>query len=202
MKTCYIVGAGDFSGEFFPDESDFVIAADGGYATLQEKGIRCDLVVGDMDSLKEIPKDVKTVRHPVEKDETDMHLGYLEGVKRGYKNFSIYGGTGGRSDHTFANYCLLLNIKNSGHSARLYSDADVAYIVKNEAIRIYGNPKSTVSIFAFGGAAEGVSIKELYYTLERATLAPDFPLGVSNSFVTDTAKIEVQSGALLVIQEI
>ena len=41
MKTCYIVGAGEFYGSFMPDDDDLVIAADGGYKALLEKGIQC-----------------------------------------------------------------------------------------------------------------------------------------------------------------
>ena len=202
MKTCYIVGAGDFGRGFVPQDSDLVIAADGGYATLKEKDIRCDLLIGDMDSIGEIPEGVEILTHPVEKDETDTWLAYLEGRKRGYESFEIYGGTGGRSDHTFANYCLLLKIKDDGCSARLYSDTEVAYIIKNEGIRVTGKPKNNISVFAFGGVCDGVDIKEFYYELPDGTLTPDFPLGVSNSFVTETAEISVRNGALLIIQQI
>ena len=202
MKTCYIVGAGDFDRGFTPGKDDLVIAADGGYTSLQEKGIRCDLLIGDMDSIHAVPSDVEILTYPIEKDETDMHLAYLEGYRHGYRRFEIYGGTGGRSDHTFANYCLLLNIKNNGCEARLYSATEVAYVIKNESVRVFGKPKSKISVFAFGGVARGVSIKGLYYELTGGTLSPDFPLGVSNSFVCDSAEIGVRDGELLVIAEI
>ena len=55
MKICYIVGAGDFFGDFTPSSDELVIAADGGYDTLVEMEKTCSLFVGDMDSLKEYP---------------------------------------------------------------------------------------------------------------------------------------------------
>ena len=56
MKTCYIVGAGDFGdGTLCPREEDLVIACDGGYAHCMERGIRMDLVAGDFDSLGYLP---------------------------------------------------------------------------------------------------------------------------------------------------
>ena len=49
---CYIVGAGTFYEEgFAPERGDFVIAADGGYQILLERGVTMDLVVGDFDSI-------------------------------------------------------------------------------------------------------------------------------------------------------
>ncbi|MBE6536293.1 MAG: thiamine diphosphokinase [Ruminococcaceae bacterium] len=202
MKTCYIVGAGEFEHGFTPRAEDIVIAADGGYSALVKKEIRCDLLIGDMDSISKIPSEIELIRHPVEKDETDTHLAFLEGWRRGYRKFEIYGGTGGRSDHTFANYCLLLNIKNHGGDARLYSDTEVAYIIKNSTMRVTGKPEKTISVFAFGAECSGVNINGLYYELSDGSLSPDFPLGVSNKFVSDVAEIGVKNGALLVIQEL
>ena len=132
MSICYIVGAGEFYGSFKPSEDDLVIAADGGYLTLTKLGIRCDVLIGDMDSLKKIPDGVEILRHRVEKDETDMHLAYLEGRRRGYSEFMLYGGVGGRPDHTFANYCLLSYIKENGGSAKLIDNGYIAYVIKNE----------------------------------------------------------------------
>lgn len=202
MKTCYIVGAGEFEHGFTPRAEDIVIAADGGYSALVKKEIRCDLLIGDMDSISKIPSEIELIRHPVEKDETDTHLAFLEGWRRGYRKFEIYGGTGGRSDHTFANYCLLLNIKNHGGDARLYSATEVAYIIKDGAMRVTGNPGKTISVFAFGEECTGVNIRGLCYELSEGKLSVDFPLGVSNEFVGNSAEIGVTRGTLLVIQEI
>ena len=78
MGICYIVGAGAFWGDFTPSEDDLVIAADGGLDTLRSIDIRVDLAVGDFDSARSVPDGIETVRFKVEKDETDMHLAYLE----------------------------------------------------------------------------------------------------------------------------
>ncbi len=202
MSTCYIVGAGEFYGTFTPDTDDLVIAADGGYSSLLARDIRCDLLIGDMDSISSLPSEVETMRHKVEKDETDMHLAYLEGERRGYSDFAIYGGVGGRPDHTFANYCLLAHIRQHGGRAKLYDKMSVAYAVANECVKLSATEGKTVSIFAFGGEARGVSVRGLYYTLENGILTPDFPLGVSNHTVGKEAEIEVKDGILLVIEEI
>ena len=107
-NICYIVGAGELHSLPSPTEGDLVIAADGGLDALASGGITPAVVVGDLDSLSgRVPEGVEILRHPVEKDETDSHLSYLEGAKRGYTRFSLYGCTGGRDDHTFANYSLL-----------------------------------------------------------------------------------------------
>ena len=79
MKTCYIIGAGNCSVKPKPSEGDLVIAADGGYDTLYNFGMKPDLLVGDLDSIDAVPRGVEIIRHPIKKDETDMHLAYLEG---------------------------------------------------------------------------------------------------------------------------
>ncbi len=202
MGICYIVGAGEFFGSFSPKKDDLVIAADGGYEVLLTRGIRCDLLIGDMDSIEKIPHGVEILRHKVEKDETDMHLAYLEGARRGYSEFVLHGGVGGRPDHTFANYCLLSYIKNNGNNAKLIGDGYIAYAVKKEATRVRGKAGDGISVFAFGGDCTGVRIKGLYYGLDGGTLTPSFPLGVSNHFTESEAEISAEEGTLLVIQKI
>ncbi len=202
MGICYIVGAGEFYGEFIPKEDDLVIAADGGYRALAEKNIRCDLLLGDMDSLDKAPLGVETLKYKVEKDETDMRLAYLEGVKRGYTSFRLYGGVGGRVDHTFANYCLLAEIASNGHTATLYDERHKTFAIKNNSTRVVGDRGKTISIFAFGGEAHGVNITGLYYELKDGTLSPVNPLGVSNHFTEREGEVSVSSGTLLIMQEI
>ena len=202
MKLCYIVGAGDFCGGFTPSEDDLVIAADGGYDALIKNGIRCDLLIGDLDSITTPPKDIPLIKHPVRKDETDMHLCFNEGLARGYTEFCIFGGTGGRDDHTFANYSLLLNIKNQGCNAVLYGANSATRVIKNEKIELVGEKGKHFSAFAFGGIAKGVYIRGLEYEADGIELTPDFALAVSNIFTDKAASISVDDGALLIMTEL
>ena len=201
MKTCYIIGAGDFLSPFARGESDMVIAADGGYDNAEKYGIKCDLLIGDLDSIEKIPEGIETIRHPVMKDETDMYLAYLEGKRRGYTHFEIHGGTGGRIDHTYANFSLLSAIRNSGDSAILCDTGWYATVIKNESATFGGNVGEHLSIFAFGGVARGISLSGLLYPLTNGELSPDSQLGISNSFAGSEATVTVENGSLLVIIE-
>ena len=200
MGICYLVGAGDFYGQIAKCNDDFIIAADGGYDSLVRHGYMPDLLIGDFDSLKgDIPKDVRAIRHPKEKDDTDMFLAYGEGVKLGYTEFVMLGATGGRLDHTYANLSLLLYAKEHGHNITAMDANGIILCLKNESLTLSGNSGDTFSVFAIGGDAHGVSIKCAKYEAENVTLSPSFPLGVSNEFIDTDAKISVKNGSLLVI---
>ena len=161
----------------------------------EASGAICSLV-------KSVANDVKTLTFPPEKDDTDMRLAYLEGKKRGYTSFEIYGGTGGRSDHTFANYCLLYEMKLDGCEARLHGRSDIAYIIRNEATRGGGSSNKYISVFAFSEKASGVCIQGLKYEVTDAILQPHFPLGVSNQKTGGEYEISVSDGTLLIIEEL
>lgn len=144
-------------------------------------------------------KCVEAFRHPVMKDETDMYLAYKIGAERGYADFELYGGVGGREDHTFANYCLLLRAKNDKNDMTLIGNGTKTFVIKNEKKRIFGKCGATVSAFAFGSDAKGVTISGLKYEADGVTLDVARPLGVSNSFLSSgEGEISVIDGALLV----
>jgi thiamine pyrophosphokinase len=185
-----------------PSDGDLVIAADGGYDNLLSLGITPNIIIGDLDSVRsELPKEIELIRHKVEKDETDTHLAYLEGARRGYTEFELYGGTGGREDHTFANYSLLLYAKNEGNNIKLVSENMDVFVIKNEKIELDGKADGGFSAFAIGGVCRGVTIDGLYYNAWDVTLTPEFPIGVSNHFVGKRATVEVRSGTLLIMVE-
>ncbi len=201
MGKCFIVGAGEFNDYFEPQQDDLVIAADGGYDSLMIHGIRCDLLVGDLDSVECLPKDMEIIRYPVKKDETDMHLAFILGYERGYREFVIFGGGGGRADHTFANYCLLYNMELHGCEGVMISEQVHTRIMKNKKITFSSADGAGLSVFAFDGEARGVSITGAKYEARDIVLKSSFPLGVSNSFTEVRAEVQVNDGALLVIWE-
>ena len=201
MSVCYIVGAGEFYGSFTKEEGDLVIAADGGYDTLLRLGIAPDLLIGDMDSIASAAVGVELLRFPVKKDETDTHLAYLEGVKRGYTEFALYGCVGGRDDHTFANYSLLIYAKRQKNKVKLIGKECDAFAIKNESITLSGEVGKHFSAFAFSGEARGVYISGLEYEAENITLTPDFALAVSNRFTESVATVSVDDGELILMTE-
>lgn len=201
MSICYIVGAGELYGSFAPCDGDLVIAADGGYDNLMKLGVTPDLVIGDMDSIVSDSAKAERLVYPIKKNETDSFLAYFEGVRRGYSEFLLYGCTGGREDHTYANYSLLVYARNHGHKMTLVGKVCDATAIVNESIELHGTPTSHLSVFAFGGKAQGVSVIGAEYEAENIALSPDFPLGVSNRFLSTPVTVGVKSGALLIMTE-
>ena len=73
-SVCYLVGAADFREAPRVKDGDFVIAADGGYDRLNALGITPNALIGDMDSIEEVPSGIELFKFKAEKDETDMRL--------------------------------------------------------------------------------------------------------------------------------
>ncbi|NLD59260.1 MAG: thiamine diphosphokinase [Clostridiales bacterium] len=196
---CWIVGAGDFCARgFAPAPGDWVVAADGGLASLAQIGVSPDAVVGDFDSLASPPEGAEVVRLPVEKDETDMLAAIRLGLERGFRDFRLYGGTGGRLDHTVANLQLLCYLSLRGARGRLVDESCQFTAITDGELRFGAASTGVLSVFAPLGEARGVALEGLRYPLEGATLRGDYPLGVSNAFVGRPARASVASGTLLV----
>ncbi|MBQ7363334.1 MAG: thiamine diphosphokinase [Clostridia bacterium] len=196
MNTCYIVGAGELYNLAKPDKTDLLIAADGGYDHLISHHLTPNLLIGDLDSIREVPEDVEILRFPERKDETDMLLAFNEGYARGFREFRIYGGTGGREDHTYANYSLLLYAKNRGARAVLSMKGFNAEVLRDETVSVMPEHSGYFSLFALGGEAR-VTIRGALFDAEDITLTPEFPLGVSNRYRAPVTQITVTHGTVL-----
>ena len=200
MKTCYIISAVEMKNNFpSPDADDLVIAADAGYLNLQKTDIKPDVIIGDFDSAKKPEADAQVEAFPVLKDDTDTMLAIRYGFQSGYKRFEIYGGIGGeRTDHTIANIQSLAYIAEHGGSGTLVGENERFTLIKNSSVTLHSEKGKTLSVFAYGGIAEGVSIKGAVYESDDLELSPFFPLGVSNKFKEDTATVGVKKGYILI----
>lgn len=203
MKRCFIFGAAPCEKiSFTPGADDLVIAADGGYGHLKRMGVAPDIIIGDFDSLETPPMDsigsnIQT--HPCEKDDTDMMLAIKYGLSKGYSRFFLYGGIGGRLDHTVANLQALAYLARRGARGVLMDEAACATVIREDVLTFDADMRGIVSIFALDERAEGVTSKGLKYPLIDATLTNSFPLGVSNAFTGAESVISVKKGSLLVI---
>lgn len=202
MKRALIFGGGIYKDEFpviLPE--DFIIAADKGVEILISRDIAPHITVGDFDSSSVIP-DENVIRLPVEKDITDTHAAVDIALGKGCDEIHIYGGTGGRPDHTFANYSIVASLAEKGVKAQLVGEGYRIGAVCRGKITLSGEKGSTLSVFSWSEESRGVSLKGVKYPLENAVLNKNFSLGVSNSFTEEIAEISVSDGILLVMQEI
>ena len=201
MKRCFIFAAGTYYGlRERPQSGDLVLAADAGYEVCRREGIVPDLVLGDFDSMEQ-PADFKNVlRVPVEKDDTDTMLAVKTALENDCDEIYIYGGTGGkRLDHTLANLQTLLYLRRRGARGYLYDNDFVWTAIENESLTIRREVEwGLFSAFCLGDRAEGIDEVGFQYSLQDASLMPDFPLGVSNHIMEDTATVTVRRGALIV----
>ncbi len=204
MSICYIIGAFKPNiSEINKNSGDLIIAADKGYLYLKDAGIEPDIIIGDFDSLGFIPKSncAEILKLNKRKDDTDTLFAVKEAIKRGYDKFVIFGALGGRADMTVSSFQTAHFLANNGCTAIFCGDGYSCTVIKNGNLKFKSGTKGTVSVFAFGGKACGVTEKGLSYTLTNAELTPDFPIGVSNEFTEDVAEISVKNGSLLIITD-
>ena len=198
VKKCVIFCAAGFDGlleETGPE--DCVIAADGGLRHAHAAGVEPTVILGDFDSLGYVPRGANVF--PVEKDDTDAMLAVRQGLAQGCRAFLLYGGLDGpRLDHTVANYQALQFLADHGAAGYLVGRDYLVTVVKNGTLSFPAGCSGTVSVFAMGADAQGVSLTGLYYPLTDGTLTSGFPLGVSNHFTGAEAEISVKEGSLLV----
>lgn len=205
--TCYIFGAGEFSPcEITLKEDDLVIAADGGYDHLVRLGLRADVALGDFDSVTshEIWEDTicEKKTYPPEKDDTDMMLAIQFGLTKGYEQFAIFGGLGGRLDHTVANIQALSFLAASHAQGILYHEDYALTVIQNSSFTLSKDVSGYVSVFSLSDTSENVTIKGLKYEVEGVTLSNTVPLGVSNEAVGKKGVISVERGLLLILWHI
>ena len=205
---CFVIGAGDLTmGELSVSKDDYVIAVDGGLSYCGILNVEPHMIIGDFDSLSEgeiqalevlkeqIPERIITL--PTAKDDTDMLAALKHGLELGYKDFRIYGGTGGRFDHTLANIQCLLFLKNKNATGYLVDGTGMIFVIQNEAVHLNRNLEGVLSLFCLGKEAKGVSIQNMKYVVKDYTLRNDYPIGISNEFIGEEAVISVEDGELV-----
>ncbi|REK22010.1 MAG: thiamine diphosphokinase [Actinobacteria bacterium] len=208
MDTILIFAGGDpiplHLIEELPD-SDMVIAADSGYSVAESLGLKVNTLVGDMDSVTDqvsldaLPSSVSVVRHPEDKDATDLDLALELAAREQPHRVVLVGAEGGRFDHEVGAATTICDDRWAAIPEIDWVRSDsLVHVVRNTR-RIQGDPGGLISIIPMGGEAEGVSTSGLKWELNEDTLSPGSSWGVSNRFARTEAVIRVQRGVVLAI---
>jgi thiamine pyrophosphokinase len=200
---------------------DLIIAADGGLRHVLALGIQPDVVIGDLDSVPgELVQLVngrgaEIIRFPVAKDKTDLELALDLARDRGSSEVVIAGALGGRIDHELANVLLLaspalaglqVTIIGVGGQSTDWSVPDSATAQPSASINVCtaktsvsGREGDIVSLLPLGGSVRCIETDGLLYPLAGEDLEVGTTRGVSNMMTSESARVVVHDGVLLVV---
>ena len=182
-----------------------VIAADGGARLARECGLAVDLLVGDMDSIdpRELARlqagGTQVLRHPVDKDETDLELALKWAAAQGIGCLRVVGALGGRLDQTLANVALLALPQLRDCDLQLIDGEQRAWLLSPGEHEIGGAAGDTLSLLPLQGPAQGIVSRGLHWEWRDETLWPGPARGISNLLETAEAGLRFTDGMLLVV---
>ncbi|MDD3796168.1 MAG: thiamine diphosphokinase [Lachnospiraceae bacterium] len=213
MKSALIISGGSIEREFaLPymkrKKYDCIIAADRGLLFLKENQIMPTHIVGDFDSAdaswletyRENPE-VEIRRFHPEKDWTDTEIAVELALELSCSRIDILGATGSRIDHVIGNIQVLSLARAHQADCCLVDSRNRIYLI-NSGIQLQKNKQhgNYVSLFAYGGDVQGLTLKGFKYPLDHFTLGTVGTRGVSNEIIEETASISFDTGQLLVIE--
>lgn len=206
MKRCVILCAAPIDSvswlKQIIKQDDFLLCADGGYRHAEAIGRKPDLLIGDFDSIQKPENSLfEIITFPPEKDYTDSMLALKIGIERGFTDFLLLGGLGGRIDHSLANLSLLTYALDSGVNLKIADERNSLEILRDKSKTLKrGKCGEMLSLFPLGGFAYGVTVTGVKYPLNEYTMEPVCSLGVSNEITEEFATVSVRKGNLLIIR--
>ena len=211
MKTIIINGGNiedDFALPFLQKEQyDYLIAVDKGLEFCYRAGIRPDEMLGDFDSADPAVRDyfegleIPVQLYKPEKDQTDMENAMRLALKRGSSEILVLGATGTRMDHVLGSIYDLNIALDAGVACGLVDDHKrIRRSLNGTKIQKEAQEGKDVSLFAFGGSAEKITLTGFYYPLHGYTMRAGDGIGISNEITAEEAEISFEAGRLIVIE--
>ena len=203
MKA-YIFTGGEIYHQYIeehPEEGDLVISADAGYKNATLMGAHTNILIGDFDSLGQIPDDVDEVLQvPVEKDLTDTQIAVETAIEKGADEIIIVGSTSGRFDHALSTLAILEKYWDKRIPIYIVNGQNRVRYIKNSGFIVVRSQYKYFSLIATDEKVKGVSIEGAKYPLVNKTLTRSHQFAVSNEITKNAALITVKKGGVYIIE--
>lgn len=179
-----------------------IVAADSGLEHALAAGVEPDMVVGDMDSLRDqgllqqFP--VERVRSfDQDKDDTDTEIALDFLFSEGCDEVVLAGGGGGRLDHLVG---ILAIFDRERHPTLWLTDTDEVTAVDRHLER-RGMRRRVVSFFPVGSETCRMTSTGLEWPLDELEWQHG-DVGISNRVVGDVLRVDMLSGRLIMVQSL
>lgn len=202
MLKCLIVAGGSFPSvdilQEALEETDIIIAVDKGYEYLHANGVIPDYLLGDFDSITySIPdSNVIVEKYPTEKAATDLEIAIDKAISLNVNDVVLLGCTGTRIDHTFMNIFLLEKFLRNDINAKILDDNNEIFMDKGK-LELKNNEFKYFSIIPLHDNTT-ISIAGSKYELENCKVSPSNSMTISNEFILEVIKIQVDKKVLII----
>lgn len=198
-RICAIISGGEFSTLTGIENAGFIIACDKGFEYAKKHSVKPDLIIGDFDSFSgDLPKDIKKITLPREKDETDTMAAVGYAVNHGFDSILLFCALGGRLDHLLGNLQTAAFAADTGAFVKIIDDENEIYVFSGSEISIPKKEGFSISLISLSDKCENVNLCGGKYSLDNAVLTNTSTLGISNEWAGDIS-VSLKSGVLAVI---
>lgn len=180
-----------------PDLSGYVgvYSVDGAFHYLQALKIKPDLIMGDFDSIEQLPTDIKYIHTP-DQNFTDFEKALKIIIEQGFKTVDVFAANGLEQDHFLGNMTTALKYQKQ-LKLTFYDDRQKYYFLKKQTV-ITDVKGKTISLFPFP-KAKCVSSNGLKYPLKDDNLSMKKNIiGTRNVAIEDEISIRFAQGQLLI----
>jgi thiamine pyrophosphokinase len=177
--------------------AEWFICADGGANTAARFGCIPDLIVGDLDSIKNETLvlfkhvDVKKLK---DQNSTDLEKALTAAIRKKCKEIVVLGATGGRLDHAIGNLSALA--KFSRHAHLTYVDEGGTYLAINRSIELTLPTGTIISLIPLSRCS-GIVTTGLQWNLNNESLELGVRESTSNVVVSSPVSVRVKQGSLI-----
>ena len=184
------------------------IGIDRGVLTLFDYGIIPEMAVGDFDSVSEeemqlIDQNVRFIKTAQpEKDETDMEIALSWATRQNPSSLYIFGATGKRQDHQFANIYLLLKVLEELPECQteIRDRWNQISIYQPGTYSVYQSDFTYISFIPITGDIPSLSLIGFKYELKNRHISFGSTLCISNELIEPAGTFSFNNGILMMIR--
>lgn len=200
INPIVIIANGKYPSHSYPleiiDKAKTIICTDGSANKLKKHGFDPTLVIGDMDSIKNIKNFTESeFIHIPRQDNTDLEKVFDYCIKYGITKVSLLGATGTRDDLALTNMIMLIQYY-SKLKIRMVTDIYTIECIKGKHT-FSSFPQQTISLMAVY-RVKSVTTKGLKFSLKKQSMIPS-GMGISNLAIGNQFTIN-SSGKILLFR--
>ncbi|WP_066068527.1 thiamine diphosphokinase [Neobacillus soli] len=200
--------------DLLPKLTDFAenavwVGVDRGVFHLLKRDIKPVIAFGDFDSVSQeeltfIEGEVTELkRYKPEKDETDMELALNWAIDQNPKIIRLFGATGGRLDHLFANVHLLLNSSKVKNTAEIFliDRQNIVFLKEPGTYKVEKSPyEKYISFVPLTLNVSNLTLEGFKFPLKNRHISLGSTLCISNELISDYGTFSFSEGILIVIR--